>query len=144
MADTFNKKTQQQKKAKKKQDKLERREERKTNNNKGKSLQDMIAYVDEYGNITDVPPDQQKRTVINAEDIQLGAAPIIVQTEFFGVLTSYLTEKSFGFITEDNSNKSVFIHANNLPAGAKANDRLAYEKEKTPKGHVAINVRKID
>ena len=58
MADTFNKKALQQKRAKKKQDKLERREERKAHNNKGKSLEEMTVYLDEFGNITDVPPEK--------------------------------------------------------------------------------------
>jgi hypothetical protein len=65
MADTFNKKALQQKRAKKQKDKLERREERKTNNDKGKSLEEMTVYVDEYGNLTNVHPDNQKRKKIN-------------------------------------------------------------------------------
>ena len=32
----------------------------------------MIAYVDQYGNITDTPPDPEEREEINAEDIELG------------------------------------------------------------------------
>ncbi len=61
MADSYNKKARQQKRAKKRQDKLERREERKTHNNKGKSTDDMIVYLDENGNFTDVPPERQHR-----------------------------------------------------------------------------------
>ena len=32
----------------------------------------MIAYVDEFGNVTDTPPDPAEREEINAEDIELG------------------------------------------------------------------------
>lgn len=44
------------KKLLKKKEKEERRKERQENNNKGGSLSDMIAYVDENGNISSEPP----------------------------------------------------------------------------------------
>lgn len=143
MADTFKKKDLQQKRAKKKQDKLERKEERKTNNNKGKSLEDMIAYVDEYGNITDVPPDKQNRKKVNAEDIRLGAAPIVEEKEFTGIVSSFFTEKAYGFIMDDKSRETVFVHGNNFLEPIAEKDRVTYEKERTPKGYAAINVRKV-
>lgn len=143
MADTFNKKALQQKRAKKKQDKRERREERKEHNDKGKSLDEMIVYLDEFGNLTDVPPDKQKRKKINIEDIQLGAAPIEEQTEFTGMVSLFFDDKAYGFITEDNSRETVFVHANNLTEPISEKDRVTYEKEKTPKGYAAVNVRKI-
>lgn len=143
MADTFNKKALQQKRAKKKQDKLERREERKTHNNKGKSLEEMTVYLDEFGNITDVPPDKQKRTKINVEDIQLGAAPIMEEKEFTGTVSLFFTEKAYGFITEDRTRETVFVHSNKLLEPIAEKDRVTYEKEKTPKGYAAVNVRKI-
>ena len=146
MADTFNKKNQEQKKAKKKKEKLERKEERKANKEKGKNLDDMIAYIDEFGNITDVPPDKQIRTEINIDDIQLGAAPIIKETSkvFTGTLALFFSEKAYGFITEDKSKESVFVHSNNFLEQISENDKVSYEKEKTPKGMAAINVKKIN
>lgn len=143
MADTFNKKALQQKRAKKKQDKRERREERKEHNDKGKSLDEMIVYLDEFGNLTDVPPDKQKRKKINVEDIQLGAAPIIEQKVFTGIVSLFFEDKAYGFITEENSRETVFVHANNLTEPITEKDLVTYEKEKTPKGYAAINVQKI-
>lgn len=143
MADTFNKKALQQKRAKKKQDKRERRKERKEHNDKGKSLDEMIVYLDEFGNITDVPPDKQKRKKINIEDIQLGAAPVEEQKEFTGMVSLFFEDKAYGFITEDNTRETIFVHANNLTESVTEKDRVTYEKEKTPKGYAAINVRKI-
>lgn len=143
MADTFGKKTLQQKRAKKKQDKLERREDRKTNNNKGKSLEEMITYLDEYGNFTDVPPDKQKRKKINSKDIQLGAAPVAEEKELTGRVATFFTDKAYGFITEDKTGANIFVHSNNLLEAINENDRVTYEKEKTPKGYAAINVKKI-
>lgn len=143
MADTFNKKALQQKRAKKKQDKRERREERKEHNDKGKSLDEMIVYLDEFGNLTDVPPDKQKRKKINIEDIQLGAAPIIEQKVFTGIVSLFFEDKAYGFITEENSRETIFVHANNLIDPITEKDLVTYEKEKTPKGYAAINVQKI-
>lgn len=55
MADSFHKKEQSKKKAKLKQDKIQKMKERKDNNLKGKPLEDMLAYIDENGNISDTP-----------------------------------------------------------------------------------------
>ena len=74
MADSFSKKENFKKKLQKQKEKALRREERKENNNKGKDLEQMFSYVDEFGRITNTPPE--KRDEISLEDIQLGAAPI--------------------------------------------------------------------
>ncbi len=58
---SFNKKEVEKKKRKKKLDKEKKREERQAGSEKGKSLDDMIAYVDEHGNITDTPPDPEEK-----------------------------------------------------------------------------------
>ncbi len=143
MADSFAKKALQQKRAKKKQDKRELREERKAHNNKGKSTEEMIDYIDENGNLSDVPPDTTKRKKIKVEDIQLGATPMQEEKELTEILTSFFSDKAFGFITEDDTKASVFVHSNQMMEAIKENDRVAFEKEKTPKGYAAINVRKV-
>ncbi len=143
MGDTFAKKALQQKKAKKKQDKLERREERKSNNNKGKGMEEMIVYLDENGNFTDVPPDKQKRQKIEASDIQLGAQPLPQDKVYSGTVTMFNTEKAYGFITEDDSGVSVFVHSNDFLEPIAENDRVSYEKQRTPKGYAATQVKKI-
>ena len=143
MADSFHKKALRQKKEKKKKEKRERREERKANNDKGKSLEDVTVYLDEFGHFTDVPPDQQKRTEIKVEDIQLGAAPIEEEKEHSGTISLFFPEKGYGFIKEDQSGITVFVHSNALLEPVTDNDRVSYEREKTPKGYAAVNVKKI-
>ncbi|RYD96622.1 MAG: cold shock domain-containing protein [Sphingobacteriales bacterium] len=143
MADTFNKKALQQKRAKRKKDKLERREDRKTNNDKGKSLEEMTVYLDEYGNLTNVHPDNQKRKKINVGDIQLGAALVVEEKEYAGTVSLFFMDKGYGFITEDKSRETVFVHINNLMETIIEKDRVTFEKEKTPKGFAAVNVRKL-
>ena len=44
----------------KKEEKEQRKKERQENNNKGGKLDDMIAYIDEDGNISSTPPEEPK------------------------------------------------------------------------------------
>lgn len=101
---SFNKRENEKKRAKKKQDKLQKREERKASAEKGKSLDDMIAYVDEFGNITDTPPDPNQKEDINVEDIEVAVAkqePIdpadLIRK---GVVSHFNHSKGYGFIKD--------------------------------------------
>ena len=70
--DSFSKKERQKNQEKKRREKAERKEERKATGGK-KSFEDMLAYVDENGNITSTPPDPtKKREEVNADEIELG------------------------------------------------------------------------
>lgn len=62
---SFIKKQKANNKAKKRKEKLEERMERKDQPSSGK-LEDMIAYVDEFGNISDTPPEDslQEKTMV--------------------------------------------------------------------------------
>lgn len=53
---SFMKKQREKKKQRKKEEKLARKLERQENS-KGGSLDEMVAYVDEFGNISETPPD---------------------------------------------------------------------------------------
>jgi S-adenosylmethionine hydrolase len=55
---SFMKKQREKQKQKKKEEKLQRKHERQENATGG-SLEEMIAYVDEFGNITSTPPDEE-------------------------------------------------------------------------------------
>ena len=49
----------------KKEEKMQRKQERQENSSGG-SLDAMIAYVDEFGNITDTPPKERAKTQADA------------------------------------------------------------------------------
>ena len=141
MADSFSKKENFKKKLQKQKEKALRREERKENNNKGKNLEEMFSYVDEYGRITNTPPE--KRDEISLEDIQLGAAPITPEeTTKTGIIT-FFSEKGYGFITEDSSKENVFFHQNYCPVPLKKGNKVSFEKEKSAKGFSAINIQLV-
>ncbi len=55
---SFIKKQKEEKRRKKKKEKELRKKERQENSDKGGSLNDMLAYVDENGNITSEPPEE--------------------------------------------------------------------------------------
>jgi CspA family cold shock protein len=145
MSETFAKKEKEKRKAKEKQDKAQKMKERKMNNQKGKSLEDMMAYLDENGNISSTPPDPKRRKEINLEDIQLGAArnsepENLVRT---GTIAFFNDAKGYGFITDEKSRENVFVHANQLAQPVKERDKVTYERERTPKGFSATNVKKV-
>ena len=71
-SETFGKKEKEKRKQQKKKEKAMRREERKSNS-EGGGLDNMMAYVDEFGNISSTPPDPTKKKVeIKAENIDIG------------------------------------------------------------------------
>src|SRR6476661_10076185 len=78
------KKEKETKKRKKREEKEEKREFRKANSKKGKSFEDMIAYVDENGNFSSTPPDPKNKIELKLEDIQLGARKneVMVEEDF--------------------------------------------------------------
>jgi len=63
--ETFNKRQKEKNRLKQKQDKREKMEERKANAKKGKSLEEMLAYIDENGNLSSTPPDPKKKILPN-------------------------------------------------------------------------------
>jgi len=143
--ETFNKKEKEKKRLKKAQDKKERAEERKSNSDKGKSLEDMMAYIDEYGNITSTPPDPSKKIKINSEDIRIGVAKredIVEDVVRNGVVSFFNESKGYGFIKDLQSQESVFVHVNGLTEPIKENDKVTFETEPGQKGLTAVKVKK--
>ncbi|WP_419868368.1 cold shock domain-containing protein [Chryseobacterium sp. CT-SW4] len=141
MADSFSKKENFKKKIQKQKEKALKREERKTNNNKGKGLDEMLVYVDEFGRLTSTPPESRQE--VNLEEIQLGAAPIPVEDIRKTGIVTFFSEKGYGFITEDQTKENVFFHTNNCKELVKKGNKVSFEKEKSPKGFSAIDIELV-
>ena len=142
---TFNKKEKEKKRLKKRQDKLIKREERKANSTGG-DLDNMIAYVDENGMITDTPPDPTKKKKINAETIEIGVRKqdeIEMPTDFKGKVSFFDGSKGFGFIIDSESQEKYFVHVSGLIDEIQENDNVSFELEKGMKGMNAVKVKKI-
>ncbi len=143
--ETFNKKENEKKKQKKRQDKEEKREERKANASKGQSLDSMLAYVDEFGNFSSTPPDPKQKKVVIAEDIRIGVPKqenIPVETTHQGIVAFFNESKGYGFIKDQQTQESIFVHLNGLVDPIKENNKVTFEIETTPKGPTAVNVKK--
>lgn len=143
---SFNKKEKEKKRLKKRKDKLAKKEERKANSNKGASFDDMIAYVDEFGNITDTPPDPTKKIDVDAEDIVIGIPKkeeVEEPTDFTGKVSFFDSSKGFGFIIDSSSQEKYFVHVSGLIDEIAENDKVTFELEKGMKGMNAVRVKKI-
>jgi cold shock CspA family protein len=145
--ETFSKKEKEKKKLKKRQDKEQKKEERKVTSTKGMGIDDMLAYVDDDGNITSTPPDPKKKKIVKQEDIQIGVsrqealdpADLIRK----GTVTFINTSKGYGFIKDHDTQESIFVHQNALDITIKENDKVSFEVEKGLKGLNAINLKLI-
>ncbi|MBK8608510.1 MAG: cold shock domain-containing protein [Chitinophagaceae bacterium] len=147
MAETWNKKEREKKKRQKKKEKAEKKQERADNTNHGEDPGNMIAYVDEYGNLSATPPDPRKKVIIKAEDIEIGipkhdpANDTAVSRT--GIVTFFDHDKGFGFIKDKQSQESVFVHINALTEAVKENNKVSFEIEMGPRGSNAINVKLV-
>ena len=110
--ETYGKKENQKKKLKQRQEKAEKMEERKANAKKGKSLNEMMAYIDENGHISDTPPDPRRMKIFLQEDMQISVPKQEARQEGDsirkGVVTFFNDEKGFGFIN-DLQTQDVFL-----------------------------------
>jgi cold shock CspA family protein len=144
--ETFSKKENEKKRIKKKQDKQEKKEERKANSTKGKSLDDMMAYIDEDGNLSSTPPDPRKKKIVKSEDMQIStprqAAIDPAELIRTGTVTHFNDSKGYGFIKDSQTQESVFVHINALDGPLKENDKVTFEVEMGQKGPNAVRVKK--
>jgi cold shock CspA family protein len=143
---SFNKREKEKQKAKERQEKRERAEERKANAKKGASLDDMLAYIDENGNLSSTPPDPSKMKTFNAEDMVIGVPQYVAdpeEKERQGTVNFFNETKGFGFIKDVKSGESVFVHISQLSEPLKEGERVGFETENGPKGLVAVNIKKI-
>jgi cold shock CspA family protein len=107
----------------------------------------MLAYVDEDGNISAHPARPEKKRIIKDEDIQIGVArrtdednPDPVRT---GIVSFFNDSKGYGFIKDQQTQESIFVHANGLASGPIGeNDKVTFEVEMGPKGPNAVRVKK--
>ena len=60
-----------------------------------------------------------------------------------GTVKFFNEAKGFGFISEDNSTKEYFVHANNLSQQIQQNDKVEFEIREGRKGPEAYNVKKV-
>ncbi len=139
MADSFNKKEREKKRRKKKQEKADRKRLRKEEGVKGPEFM----YVGEDGNLHATPPEH--KVTISAEEIDV-SVPKQEKSETpkfarNGVVKFFDTAKGYGFITDNASGESLFVHMDNLVDKIKQNDKVTFEVGSGPKGKIALKVK---
>jgi cold shock CspA family protein len=143
--ESVNKKEKETKRFKKQKDKQLKSEERRKNS-QGGGLDNMIAYVDENGNITNTPPDPSKKIAVSLDSIKIGVSrreeeevPAIRN----GRVDFYNDQKGFGFIKETGTQEKYFVHVNGLLDEIKEGDLVMFELERGLKGLNAVRVKKV-
>ena len=145
--ETFNKKEKEKKRLKQKQEKREKMEERKAYKKNGNTLGGMMAYLDENGNLTDVPPDPRNKRIFLAEDIQIGVPKQVnvPQDELrTGTVTYFNKAKGFGFINESTTNERIFFHINDMEEPVEEADKVKFFVERGPRGLNAVKLAKMN
>ncbi|MDB4270835.1 MAG: cold-shock protein [Eudoraea sp.] len=60
-----------------------------------------------------------------------------------GTVKFFNNAKGFGFITPDEGDKDVFVHASGLTEEISEGDKVSYDLEESPKGLNAVNVEVV-
>lgn len=143
---TFNKIEKEKKRLKKREEKQKKKDERKSN---PKRSDFEIAYVDEYGNLTDTPPDPSKKIIVDIEDIEIGipkkedSEEQDVKKDKEGKVSFFDHSKGFGFILDSINQEKYFVHVSGLIDEIEENDKVTFELERGMKGMNAVRVKKI-
>lgn len=144
--ETFSKKEREKKRIKKRQEKSMKRDERKASS-EGGGLDNMMAYVDEFGNILDTPPDTTNKQAIDPTTIDIAIPKAEDRQdnspERKGRVAFFNEEKGYGFIKDLSSEIKYFVHAKGCEEPIKDHDKVSFELERGPKGLNAINVKKL-
>lgn len=69
--ETFSKREKEKKRLQHRQEKREKMLQRKANEKKGKSLDEMLAYLDENGNVTTTPADTNLRKLFVEDNVSV-------------------------------------------------------------------------
>jgi cold shock CspA family protein len=143
--ESYNKKEKEKKRLQKRQEKAARSEERKSNAGAG-DFDSMIAYVDEYGNITSTPPDPNRKSKVSIEDIEISVQKRDEVEEDpikQGKVDFFNSSKGFGFIREMGSDERYFVHVSGILQAVAEGDKVTFEVERGPKGLTAVRVKKV-
>lgn len=139
---SFGKRENEKKKQAKRIEKQKRKEDRQSGGTA--SLDDMIAWVDDNGNITDVPPEERKhkKTEIKLEEIAVSTPkkkeeddePLRGRVEYFN------ESKGYGFIKDLASTEKYFFHISVAPATITEGNIVNFELERGTRGMNAVRI----
>ncbi len=139
---SFGKRENEKKKQAKRLEKQKRKEERQAGGTA--SLDDMIAWVDESGNLTDVPPEERetKKTEIKLEDIAVSTPKKedIDEEPMKGRVEYFNADKGYGFIKDMGSAEKYFFHISSAPSDIREGNIVNFELERGTRGMNAVRI----
>jgi cold shock CspA family protein len=142
---SFGKRENEKKKQAKRLEKQKRREERQAGGTA--SLDEMIAWVDEHGNLTDVPPEEReiKKEEIKLEDIAIATPKKedVEEEPLRGRVDYFNNSKGYGFIRDAESGEKYFFHISEAPEGITEGNTVGFELERGTRGMNATKVTLI-
>lgn len=138
---TFNKREREKKRLEKRKEKQKKKEERKEDSGGGIPF----AYVDQFGNLTDTPPEKTPKVEIDPETIEVSTPKKVYTEEELnpvrtGKVTYFDNSKGYGFIVDQVDNEKYFCHHTGLNDEISENDTVTFELEKGLKGLNAVKV----
>lgn len=142
---TFQKNEREKKKQQKRKAKLEKKLEKKSSSGQDSSLESMMAYVDENGNLSSTPIDESKKQKVDAESIEIGVPTRVEEEEVArrGKVSFYDVNKGFGFIIQDGSQERYFVHSTGLMSPIKEGDPVSFFARRGAKGMDAYQVKSL-
>jgi len=144
---TFSKSEKEKKRIKKREDKRKKMEARKAAKEENGTSGIKFAYVDQFGNLVDTPPDPDAKVEFELEDIQISTTKKEDLPEEDpvknGKVSFFDSSKGFGFIIDSTSGEKYFTHVSGLLDEIQENDKVSFELEKGMRGMNAVKVKKI-
>lgn len=144
---TFSKSEKEKKRIKKREDKRKKMEARKAAKEENGTSGIQFAYVDQFGNLVDTPPDPDAKVEFELEDIQISTTKKEDLPEEDplkkGKVSFFDSSKGFGFIIDSTSGEKYFTHVSGLIDEIQENDKVSFELEKGMRGMNAVKVKKI-
>lgn len=146
---TFNKSEKAKKRLKKREEKRKKMEARKAEAKEKGKQGIQFAYVDQFGNLSDTPPDPKDRIAVDVESIEISVpkASELDQEEIDpvrkGKVSFFDSSKGFGFIIDAENSEKYFTHVSGIIDEIVENDKVTFELEKGMKGLNAVKVTLI-
>ena len=143
--ETYNKKEKEQKRFKARQEKMDKMKDRKANKKKSNSLEDMMVYLDENGNLSKTPPDPRNKKIFMQEEIVIGI-PKREHKEaelHSGSVSFFNAEKGFGFIEDLQTKERIFFHVSETRESLELGNKVSFQIERGPRGFSAVFVHKL-
>ena len=140
---SFTKRDLEKKKQEKRLAKQQKKEERK--NSGTSSFEDMIAYVDENGVITDTPFFffvfflEIDISTIEVSTPRKTDEPVI--TEYEGRVEFFNTSKGYGFIKNLKNAEKYFFHVSGLQDEVTDGNLVTFKLERGPRGMNAVEIK---